>query len=718
MNGQTALQELRERFEKDLAFRVKLLDVTADSLIIYNFDGETIYINNAGCRMLGYSREELFKLHLTDLVASGYRDFARQQIEILKTKGFAEFEITQKRRDGSEFITEIRSSIIEVDDEKLIMGFAHDITERKKMENELRESEERFRNFALLSPVGIFLTDANGHYQYVNKRWCEISGLSPLEASGEGWLKGLAPDDRERIRAAWNQFIQTDGKWIAEFRFRDQSAKVTWVHSIVTPLHDEQGKVTGFLGTNADITESKIADEKSRKAQDELQTIFDSSPAMIFYKDKNNIMVRVNKAYAEALELTPDKINGRPTAEFFPVNAEKYWHDDLQVINTGIPMLNIIEPMETKYGLRTVRTDKIPYRDEKGNVIGVIGFVLDITERKQAEEKLQRSQKQLIEVTSGIPGLVYEFRITKDEVMDLPFVSGNTRDLFKIDSDDLKKDFRLIWNMVVPEDIGSLRQSILDATRKKECWTHEFRIKMPDGTIKTLLGQSRIINCQDDGTTIFAGTLFDITEHKQIEEKLKASCAQQQKILEGMINALAVTTENRDPYTAGHQRRVADLAYHIGREMGLPEEQVQGLKLAGLIHDIGKISIPLEILNKPGQLSEAEFTLIKGHSQVGYEILKNIEFAWPIAQIVLQHHERINGSGYPAKISDRDILLESKIISVADVIEAMASDRPYRPALGIDIALSEVNQKKGQLYDRQVVDVCNKLFREKGYKFA
>jgi putative nucleotidyltransferase with HDIG domain len=178
-----------------------------------------------------------------------------------------------------------------------------------------------------------------------------------------------------------------------------------------------------------------------------------------------------------------------------------------------------------------------------------------------------------------------------------------------------------------------------------------------------------------------------------------------------------VTTENRDPYTAGHQRRVADLAFHIGRELGLPEEQVQGLKLAGLIHDIGKISIPLEILNKPGKLSEAEFTLIQGHSQVGYDILKDIDFGWPIAKIILQHHERVNGSGYPGRIGNGDILLESKIISVADVVEAMASDRPYRPALGIDAALAEVNQKKGQLYDSQIVDICNKLFREKGYKF-
>ena len=188
------------------------------------------------------------------------------------------------------------------------------------------------------------------------------------------------------------------------------------------------------------------------------------------------------------------------------------------------------------------------------------------------------------------------------------------------------------------------------------------------------------------------------------------------KALEGSILAIASTVETRDPYTAGHQQRVADLACAIAKEMGLPDDQIYGIRMGGVIHDLGKISIPAEILSKPGRITEIEFELIKTHPQVGYDILKTNEFPWPIAQMVLQHHERMNGSGYPAGLSGEGILLESRILGVADVVEAMASHRPYRPALGIDKALQEISRNKGSFYDHEVVEACLKLFEEKRFK--
>jgi response regulator RpfG family c-di-GMP phosphodiesterase len=189
------------------------------------------------------------------------------------------------------------------------------------------------------------------------------------------------------------------------------------------------------------------------------------------------------------------------------------------------------------------------------------------------------------------------------------------------------------------------------------------------------------------------------------------------KTMEGVVQAMAMIVEARDPYTAGHQRRVADLAVVIAAEMGLSENQVDGIRMAGKIHDLGKISVPAEILSKPGRLNTMEFDIIKTHPQAAYDILKEIDFPWPVAQIILQHHERINGSGYPQGLSGADILLEAGIIGVADVVEAMASHRPYRPALGIDMALEEISKNKGVLYDPEVAEVCSKLFFEKGYKF-
>ncbi len=189
------------------------------------------------------------------------------------------------------------------------------------------------------------------------------------------------------------------------------------------------------------------------------------------------------------------------------------------------------------------------------------------------------------------------------------------------------------------------------------------------------------------------------------------------KSTEGIIQAMSSTVETRDPYTAGHQQRVANLAQSIAIEMGLPDEQIEGIFMAGLIHDLGKIAVPAEILTKPGKLSDIEFNLIKVHPQAGYDILKKIEFPWPIARIVIEHHERMNGSGYPHGLLGADLLLESRILAVADVVEAMASHRPYRPALGLEVALDEILKNKNILYDPAVVDACEKIVSTGHFRF-
>lgn len=208
----------------------------------------------------------------------------------------------------------------------------------------------------------------------------------------------------------------------------------------------------------------------------------------------------------------------------------------------------------------------------------------------------------------------------------------------------------------------------------------------------------------------------DITRQKKTEEELIQSYDRLKKAMDGTVLAMAFTIETRDPYTAGHQRRVTQLACALAEKMGLPKDVIEGVRMAGDLHDIGKIYVPAEILSKPGKLSEAEYNIIKTHSQVGYDILKTIEFPWPIADIVLQHHERINGSGYPAGLLGKDILLEARILAVADVTEAMATHRPYRPALSIEEALEEISENKGKLYDPKVVEACLKIFEE-GFSF-
>jgi putative nucleotidyltransferase with HDIG domain len=199
---------------------------------------------------------------------------------------------------------------------------------------------------------------------------------------------------------------------------------------------------------------------------------------------------------------------------------------------------------------------------------------------------------------------------------------------------------------------------------------------------------------------------------------LKNSLTSLEKIIEGSINTISSIVEMRDPYTGGHQKHVAQLCRAIATEMGFPSHEIKGIYYASLMHDIGKLTIPIEVLVKPGQISKIEMMLIKIHPQAGWEMLRKIEFPWPIAQITLQHHERLDGSGYPSGLTGDQILGVSKIVAVADVVESMTFDRPYRAALGIEKALQEIIKNKGILYDADTVDICLKLFRENNFKFS
>jgi PAS domain S-box-containing protein/putative nucleotidyltransferase with HDIG domain len=261
--------------------------------------------------------------------------------------------------------------------------------------------------------------------------------------------------------------------------------------------------------------------------------------------------------------------------------------------------------------------------------------------------------------------------------------------------------------------------SALDAPRIRELLdrgetTFEAAQVRKDGSTGMVEVHSRVI-MQGSKKLIFSSAR-DVTERKKIEQELLHSSEKLQKAMEGTIQSMALTSEMRDPYTAGHQNRVSRLACAIAGEMGLPADQIEGIRVSGTLHDIGKIYVPAEILSKPGKLRPNEINLLKDHADVGYELLRNIEFPWPVAEIVYQHHERLDGSGYPRGLKGEEICLEARIMGVADVVEAMASHRPYRPAFSIEKAMLEILQKKGVYYDPQVADACMRLINERQYK--
>jgi PAS domain S-box-containing protein/putative nucleotidyltransferase with HDIG domain len=278
------------------------------------------------------------------------------------------------------------------------------------------------------------------------------------------------------------------------------------------------------------------------------------------------------------------------------------------------------------------------------------------------------------------------------------------------------KEFNL-WNSIHPDDIKLVKERKEARKRgEEESGSYQFRIITKDGEMKII--DANTVDIGEDKEIKEIGIWRDVTYRLQAEEERKQNFERLHRALEKTINALTSAVEMRDPYTAGHQKRVADLASSIANEIGLSKEQIETVQMAGVIHDIGKILVPGEILSMPGKLSDIAFSMIKTHPQVGFDILKSIEFPFPVAQIVLQHHERMDGSGYPAGLMGEEILLEARILAVADVVEAMASHRPYRPVLGIEKAMDEIAKNRGILYDSEVVDACLRLFsKDKLKKF-
>ena len=244
----------------------------------------------------------------------------------------------------------------------------------------------------------------------------------------------------------------------------------------------------------------------------------------------------------------------------------------------------------------------------------------------------------------------------------------------------------------------------------------ELDITLGDG--KSMVAEMRVMETEWNGQKAYIASLRDITHRKGMQQQLQLSLDHIKKVMDGTIQAMALAVEMRDPYTSGHQARVAELAQAIAEEINLSAEDVEGVYMAASIHDIGKISLPAEILSKPVRLTEIERKMIQAHSRMGYEILKGIDFSWPIAQTLLQHHERMDGSGYPNGLAGKKILIGARIVGVSDVVETMASHRPYRPSIGLDKALEEIFNNKGKLYDEQVVSACIKLFDKKGFQFS
>ena len=351
--------------------------------------------------------------------------------------------------------------------------------------------------------------------------------------------------------------------------------------------------------------------------------------------------------------------------------------------------------------------------EDARNVMTLANNLAIAIENASLVEDLRQSEERYRRLAENAQDLIYRYHFTPSPGFD--YVSPAATEITGYTPAEHYADPDLGFKLVHPDDRPKLEAYFQGEGAFEEPIT--LRWVRKDGVV--IWTEQRNVPIYDDAGNLVAieGIARDVTERKRAEEELRQSYEKLRVALGGTIAVLTSVVEIRDPYTAGHQQRVAELACAIANDLGLAEEHIEGIRMAGLIHDLGKINVPAEILSKPSRLNDFEWGMIKMHPQVGYDILKTVEFPWPVAQTVLQHHERLDGSGYPQGLTGKDILMKARILAVADVVEAMASFRPYRPARGLDKALEEISQNRGILYDAEVVDACLKLFTEDGFEF-
>jgi len=629
-----------------------------------------------------------FKQHLTD-----------KEGQILET------QVITKSGDIRE--VEIKANLLELQGRKVLQGLFHDITEHKRAEEALREFETRFRTLFEAIPDTVLVHDDRGAILHINEIGAQRLEWSAKDLVGRNLREIVTPENaasiadhaRETHKVGWNRFETT---YISRSGWRTMAE--VYEHPIVF------GTKKAILSVARDITERKKADEALREKEETIRALVETSQDWIWSIDVQGIHTYSNPAVEKILGYPPDDLIGKSSLALMHEEDRRAVEAKLtQWIKEKSGWQNIILRWRHKDGSwRWLESNAVPMFDATGELVGFRGVDRDITERKQTEEALLNEKIFSDTIMDSSPGLFFVF----DDQGNILRWNRNAEKFTEYSTQEISK--MNVLDFVVPEDTKSATEAIQEVLNKGQA-SAEITVLSKSG--KKIPFYLTGLRTSIENITCVVGSGFDISEIKEAEEALQRSYDQLQKTFISAINALASTVEMKDQYTAGHQPRVTQLSCAIAEEMGLSKDQIEGIRMAGLIHDIGKIVVPAEILNKPGPLTEVQYEMIKMHPQAGYDILQRIAFPWPVAQIVQQHHEMMDGSGYPQGLAGEGILPEARIMAVANVVEAMTAHRPYRPAYDIEEALAEISHNRGTKYDSAAVDACLRLFTERGFAF-
>ena len=750
----------RKRAEKELKdseeYLKILFDYAPDAYYINDLKGNFIDGNKAAERVIGYKKEELIGKNFLKLKLLSLADIpkaAKLLAKNLRRLPTGPDEFILNRKDNSKVTVEISTYPVKIKGKTLVLGIARDVTERKQAEKKLSETKEYLENLIKYANVPIIVWDTSLSITRFNRAFENLSGYHASEVIGK---KIDILFSKNKIESALEHIQKTSSgeRWKTveiEIQRKDGEPRIV-LWNLANILDTEKKNVIATIAQGQDITERKQAEEKIKHLNLVLRAIRRVNQLIVREKDREKLLkgacenlIKTRGYHNTWIALLDEEGKLKTYAEaglgkaFLPMiellkrgkltTCSQKALKQQEMLITEDPASTCTEcPLAQKYSGRAGFTIRLEYN---GKVYGLMSVSIPAHLAVDQEE-----QSLFEELAEDIAFCLYNIELDEERKQSTEALRTSEERYFNLfdNANDLIQVVNPAGKMLAvnkkwlatleysQEDVKGLR--VTDIIRKDKI--PQISEKLQEATRGRSVGFETVfisksgkeINVEGRGNGIFkdgklvsaVGIFRDITERKQAEVRLK-------KCLEASINTMSKIVEVKDPYTSGHQHRVSQLATAIAKELNFSKDKIEGIRIASLIHDIGKIGLPTEILSKPTKLFDIEFSLIKSHSQIGHDILKSIDFPYPIERIVLQHHERLDGSGYPNNLKGDKIMLEARIIGVADVVEAMSSHRPYRPALGIDAALEEIIQNRGTLYDPEVVDVCLKLFKEKGFKF-
>lgn len=701
--------------DTELKFRT-MVDLVSDGMLVAHFDNKKfVDTNKKICDMLGYTKEELLNLSITDIHPPESIPYILQQTEKLVQKEvlFAK-NIPMLKKDKSVLFADLTSRLVSLNGYKLYIGIFKDISKYRKEEDELLFISKAVE----CSSDAVLIADPQGRLLFQNKTSAELFGYTLEELDDAG---GIAALYVHKTTADKSMNIIKSGKpWSGEVPMLSKSKQAISASMRLDTIKDEHGEIVGIIGMARDISEIKKAGKLLKESEAQYRLLADHMTDALCIMDMNLKWTYVSPSAINLLGYTLDEIIQLPLGKYLTATSVKaamdFFAEEMPKALASPSDYSMNRPLELEFIRKNGKTiwGECMFsiiRDENGNPISILGEGRNITERKQVEYELMASECNFrsslddsplgVRIVTAEGSTIYANRAILDaygydninELINTPLIQRYTPESYE---EYLKRKEKRQQGATSPSE-------------------YEISIVRKDGEIRHLYVYRKEIFW--NGEKQYQVVYQDITLRREAEQKLNQTLKNLRESIKATIQVLGMASEERDPYTAGHHKRVADLARSIARDMGLSSDVVEGIRLAGSIHDIGKLSVPSEILSRPTKLSDLEFLLIKEHPVSGCEMLKHVESPWPLAEIVHQHHERMDGSGYPGNLKGDDIIIEARIMAVADVVEAMSSHRPYRPAWSVDAALDEIEKNRGVLYDKNVINTCLKLFREKGYQF-